>query len=111
MKVFAVWSVAQLTASLLSLFNGPMHAHAETVSFGGGAGQALFIDYLQGAFVEDFPLPPNEISVEFWTKLLPVSTFGWPCFQAVFQIQQPSNCCLLFAATRDRLHWRLLVFV
>ncbi len=46
-------------------------ATAATV-FGGGAGQALFIDYMQGTYVESFPLPEDEVSVELWSKLLPV---------------------------------------
>jgi hypothetical protein len=53
--------------------------------FGGGAGQALFIDYMQGAYVESFPLPEDEVSVELWSKLLPVGG----CFA-------PRRCCLAF---------------
>jgi hypothetical protein len=39
----------------------------------GGPGGAVFIDYLQGLHVPNFAMPTSEVTVELWSKLLPVS--------------------------------------
>lgn len=39
----------------------------------GGPGNAAFIGYKQGFYLTDFPMPETTLTVELWTKLLPVS--------------------------------------
>lgn len=38
----------------------------------GGGGRAVFIDYLQGMYISDFPIPERTLTVELWTKPLQV---------------------------------------
>ena len=39
----------------------------------GGPGGALFIGKSQGAYFADFPMPQFTVTVELWSKLMPVS--------------------------------------
>ena len=39
----------------------------------GGPGGAAFIGYMQGMYAPDFPMPADAVTVELWSKLLPVS--------------------------------------
>lgn len=38
----------------------------------GGAGHALFVDSQQGLYVPAFPMPTDAVTIELWTKLMPV---------------------------------------
>lgn len=38
----------------------------------GGPGDAMFIGYMQGMYMPAFPLPEHTVTVELWSKLLPV---------------------------------------
>lgn len=41
----------------------------------GGPGNTIFIDYMQGAYVDDVAMPTEAVTVELWSKLVPVSHF------------------------------------
>ena len=38
----------------------------------GGPGYAVFIDAQQGLYAPNFPMPSHAVTIELWTKLLPV---------------------------------------
>jgi hypothetical protein len=39
----------------------------------GGAGNALSFGNIQGAYIENFPMPELLVTVDSWVKMLPVS--------------------------------------
>lgn len=53
----------------------------------GGPGNAVYIGYMQGLYIPSFPLPANEITVELWSRLLPVNqpTFLAFVFAVIFE--------------------------
>lgn len=61
----ALWAL--MPAAALALFVHPT-----------GPGNAAYIGHMQGFYSADFPMPTDAVSVELWSKLLPVSGLGLP---------------------------------
>ena len=64
--------MAVLLAALLALLAAGAHAVAALSVTAGGPGYAASLGYMEGFYAPNFPMPTTAITVEFWTKLLPV---------------------------------------
>ncbi len=66
--------MAVLPIALLAFFAAGTGAVAALSVTAGRPGYAASLGYMEGFYAPNFPMPTTAITVEFWTKLLPVGS-------------------------------------